>query len=275
VHRDIKPQNVLVGADGRGLVTDFGLAREVGFKSQEASSPSGDDPLASPRSVLASPLTRTGTILGTPRYMAPEQQQGLPADARADQFSFCVALHEAWFGVCPPGLGETLTLAGGGRAAAPPAGESSARSARRVPARLERALARGLSAAAHDRYSSMEELLAALSAAERGPRLGTVAALVVAAVGLGTLAYRYVAPRHETLARPPAAAAPATSTPVVIERPDAASPVSPAVAAPSEAPTPREPPAQRRAVGARADKSTVRKGKKQKRMQDNGLLNPF
>lgn len=83
VHRDFKPENVIVGNDGRAMVLDFGLAKPID------------------QSATQDMLTRTGTLLGTPRYMAPEQFRGEPANAASDQFAFAVVLYEALYGVHP------------------------------------------------------------------------------------------------------------------------------------------------------------------------------
>ena len=105
VHRDFKPENVLVGKDGRVRVTDFGLAR--------IEAPDGSTDLAT----LASTLTRTGALLGTPSYMAPELLAAARADATpaSDQFAFGVTLYEAAFGTRPFPLGSLEELRKGDR----------------------------------------------------------------------------------------------------------------------------------------------------------------
>ncbi len=154
VHRDFKPDNVLLGDDGRVRVVDFGLARPAGIETDD-----GD-----------------GSILGTPAYMAPEQLRGAPADARSDQYGFCVALWEALYGRRP---GDASPSAGAPRASP-------------IPPWLRQALLRGLSADPAERHPSMDALLAVLGRDPwrlRRRLLAAAAVLLVvaaaAAAGLG------------------------------------------------------------------------------------------
>ncbi len=154
VHRDFKPANVMVGEDGRVRVLDFGLVRLAeesadGPRSAAAASAAAPADARSPP-LEVSPagsgeLTASGASLGTPAYMAPEQRAG-DADVRSDQYSFCVALHEALFGERP-----------GASAAG-----SRTRRGSVVPARLARAIERGLAEAPAARWPSMAHLLAEL-----------------------------------------------------------------------------------------------------------------
>jgi tetratricopeptide (TPR) repeat protein/predicted Ser/Thr protein kinase len=152
VHRDFKPDNVLLGTDGRIKVADFGLARPAGEVGNEGS---GSSPGSGSGGLLASPLTKWGAVMGTPAYMAPEQLRGAAADARSDQFSFCVALWEALYGQKPfagAGLREMLDAERRGEVREPPEGTG-------VPGRLQPVLRRGLSASPAARYPGMPELL--------------------------------------------------------------------------------------------------------------------
>jgi eukaryotic-like serine/threonine-protein kinase len=195
VHRDFKPDNVLIDRDGRAHVGDFGLARASG-----EASPGDDavDTLGATRSgnagILASPLTRTGAVMGTPAYMAPEQHLGLPTDPRTDQFNFCAALYEMLYGELPFGgktVGELACEVTQGRIRPPP--EQS-----RVPAWLRRILVRGLKADRKERYESMGALLDALghdpAVVHRrvAVAVGLAAALVAVAFGAARYSQRGV-----------------------------------------------------------------------------------
>jgi tetratricopeptide (TPR) repeat protein/tRNA A-37 threonylcarbamoyl transferase component Bud32 len=152
VHRDFKPDNVLVARDGQVFVTDFGLARPV------TAAPAG--PAADLGGAGAPDRTRTGALVGTPLYMAPEQLVGERADERSDQFSFCVTLHEALYGEHPfigRTIGELRELLLRGHLPT-----ATATAATRVPTWLRRVLARGLAADPATRYPSMRALVAAL-----------------------------------------------------------------------------------------------------------------
>ncbi|PCC74076.1 Serine/threonine protein kinase [Nannocystis exedens] len=157
VHRDFKPDNVLVGADGRARVADFGLVRQ----HDEPEGPAASEP---DRGTLSRSLTMTGALLGTPAYMSPEQHRGGTADARSDQFSFCVALWEALHGQRPFAGDSPAAIT-----AAMQAGQLRPARGAGVPGELTRILARGLAHDPERRYPNMQALLAAL-AVDRGQR---------------------------------------------------------------------------------------------------------
>jgi predicted Ser/Thr protein kinase len=180
VHRDFKPDNVLVGRDGRVRVTDFGLARSV--DRQDAAPVAQADVPTSDAIALTTTLTRTGTLIGTPAYMAPEQLRGGAADARSDVFSFCVALYEALYGERPFAGSTVLVL----QAAIEQGAIRTTPASTGVPAGIRAILLRGLRAARDERWTSMRALLDALRYASAAPRRRRLTA-GVAAGGLGLL----------------------------------------------------------------------------------------
>lgn len=218
VHRDFKPDNVMVGRDGEVRVMDFGLARQVSDKpAPEGATPirrlpvviaehgpgsAGDDQMTTillngPPSGPATPalgtesqpsgmfevqLTRTGAMMGTPAYMAPEQFVGTATDARTDQFSFCVALYEALYGERPFSGNTMFALT----TAVVQGQVKEAPQSSKIPLWVRKVLLRGLKAQADDRYPSMHELIDALgknpNAARR--RFLAAAAMVLVPVAL-------------------------------------------------------------------------------------------
>ena len=117
IHRDFKPENVLVGDDGRVRVLDFGLARGSGDKLEPSKMVEEDSSLSGSHALLT-PLTREGAIMGTPAYMAPEQHLGLPSDERTDSVQL---LHRAVRGpvrsasLCGPYARRRAGVGAGGR----------------------------------------------------------------------------------------------------------------------------------------------------------------
>ncbi len=89
VHRDVKPENILFRADGSAVLTDFGIAKSTGSSTQ---------------------LTSIGTIVGTPRYMSPEQAHGREADLRSDIYALGVILYEMLSGKPPFDTSESLAV---------------------------------------------------------------------------------------------------------------------------------------------------------------------
>jgi serine/threonine protein kinase len=144
VHRDFKPENVMVGVDGRVRVLDFGLA-QVSERRAPTSQPIADQD---------DDLTSASAIMGTPAYMAPEQDLGRHADGRSDQFSFCVALYEALFTQRPfagSSYGEIARQRLAGAVRPPP-------SVRGVSARTRRTILYGLRVDSTARHASISKL---------------------------------------------------------------------------------------------------------------------
>jgi tetratricopeptide (TPR) repeat protein len=188
VHRDFKPANVLVGRDGRARVMDFGLARP----SNRVAASSTPPPRESPQEHDDAPLTRTGVLVGTPAYMAPEQLRGQGADALSDQFSFCVALYEALYRM-RPFMGTSIQAL---RQARSEGQVRVPKSEQKVPARVRRAVLRGLRPHPEERFPSMEALLEALTPSTL--RVRTWLAASVLAVGLLGVGVDYaLSHRHE------------------------------------------------------------------------------
>jgi len=189
VHRDFKPENVLVGRDGRVRVLDFGLARLrlEGDASEDVADARASEIQIEARSSLAAPLTRTGAVVGTPAYMAPEIFGGHTADARTDQFSFGVALYEALYRERPFTREQLLE-----RTAVAPTPPASAD----VPVRIQRVALRAIALDPAQRFASMADLLVELGRDPRAARRRIAIGMAIAAT-CGGLAVGAVALRGE------------------------------------------------------------------------------
>lgn len=188
VHRDFKPDNVLVDRHGRVRVTDFGLARPANAPHSPVASEQPEQPVRNEGAIGT--LTETGAFAGTPAYMAPEQLTGAAADQRTDQFGFCVALYEALYGE-RPFEGETLEAlvfsVTTGKVRQPPKDA-------KVPVRLRRVLLKGLSVAPEKRFASLDLLLAELARdparIRRRWKLAVAGVLTLCALGAGYVVLR-------------------------------------------------------------------------------------
>jgi serine/threonine protein kinase len=172
VHRDFKPHNVLRTTAGAIKVSDFGLARPAQVEARALGGRIGD-PM----------LTATGSLLGTPAYMAPEQWDGGEVGPAADQWAFCVSLWEAFAGARPFG-GTTLDELRTNAKRGPAALDASA-----LPRRLRPIVLRGLAVTPANRWPDMPTLVAALAPRpDRRPLVGILAAaaLFVSGIALAT-----------------------------------------------------------------------------------------
>jgi len=169
VHRDFKPDNVLLGEAGEVQVADFGLARVAhGAPARDGRAPD--------------PASQLGHVVGTPAYMSPEQLRGRPSDARADQFSFCIAMWESVYEDRPFGKLSSTTDPLQARLEAIEGGPVQARRDR--PAWIAQILARGLAADPEDRWPSMQALLDAIAVHRAPPRRPWRLATGVGALGM-------------------------------------------------------------------------------------------
>ena len=182
VHRDVKPANILVGADDRAFLSDFGVVKEL--------------------STIGT--TRTGSFVGTIDYCAPEQIEGRDVDARADQYALACVLFECLVGTSPFHRSSDVAVLNAHLHDPPP---KLSKAAPELPPALEPVLAKALSKSPLDRYASCGEFVAAARAAAAEKRvhprrLAVSLATLALAVGLGAAAALGVAAVVHTGSKP-------------------------------------------------------------------------
>ncbi len=166
VHRDVKPDNIIIDSKGRVRVVDFGLVR--------ATTPREGGGLT--------PLTGASVILGTPAYMSPEQIRGETLTASSDLYSFCMVFYEALMGERPVDSQLEGQLGGqGGQVNGQIRGSCGGE---KVPYKWLRVLARGLARRPEERFPTMAALLAALRHERPRIRREVLIRLLIAGLGL-------------------------------------------------------------------------------------------
>ena len=182
LHRDFKPDNVMVDEHGRVCVGDFGLA------TLGAIAPPADAAARGASDLLDPSLTMAGALLGTPGYMSLEQLRGEPIDARADQFSFCATAYEAVYGEAPFAIASEdlanivmLEQALAANAIRPAPADT------RVPDELRKILLRGLASSPAARWPDLDALLAALGHVLSPRSVKSPRAIVAAIAGAALL----------------------------------------------------------------------------------------
>jgi len=158
VHRDVKPQNILLNGDGRAKVTDFGIARSLDVQHG---------------------MTQTGTVLGTSDYISPEQAQGLRVSEQSDVYSLGVVLYELLTNEVPFS-GENFVAVAMQHINEPPPSVRARRPD--VSPRLDAAVRRAMAKTPAERFASMHELCDELSACLEELRAGDTLELAGAAV---------------------------------------------------------------------------------------------
>jgi serine/threonine-protein kinase len=191
VHRDVKPANILVAADDRAYLSDFGVVKELASNG----------------------TTRTGSFVGTSEYCAPEQIEGRPVDARADVYALACVLYECLAGTPPFHRSSEVAVLNAHLHAPPP---RLARAAPELPPALEHVVAKALSKSPVDRHATCGEFVAAARAAAAERRVHRrrlavslallgLAALLGAAVALAVRSLAFGGGHRQ--ATPPAAPA--------------------------------------------------------------------
>lgn len=222
VHRDVKPANILLSKDGRVLVTDFGIAKAA---------ETGD-------------LTATGAMIGTAKYLAPEQVEGGPIDGRADLYALGVVLYEALTGT-PPFLAETDAATALARLHRDPRPPSELRAD--LPRGVEAVVLQCLARDPDHRFATAAALRRALVQAGAEPERAPAVAAHAAAEAAPAIPPTVTPSPGPAPAAPPGGTATTIPGPTAPRAPDAApGPVTDPPGPPHHEPAPTSPPRRRR-----------------------------